>query len=79
MLQVKPDKSLRTSKQWYLDNKHTQWGMAMLLNDAAARGMILDSDNSGDGNCMFLAIAQQLRKFGIKIKKNTHGNPERNY
>ena len=49
-------------------------GMAMLLNDAATRGMIPDSDSSGDGNCMFLA--QQLRKLGIK--KITHGIPEGN-
>lgn len=40
--------------------------MDILLNNAAARGMTLDSDNSGDGNCMFFAIAQQLRKLGIK-------------
>jgi len=37
-------------------------GMDMLLNNAARQGLTLDSNNAGDGNCMFYALQQQLEK-----------------
>ena len=41
-------------------------GLEQLQKNAAAGGMVLDSNNSGNGNCMFLAIQQQLAKLGIR-------------
>lgn len=41
-------------------------GHDSLLRNAAIHGMRLDQDNSGNGNCMYIAISQQLEKLGIK-------------
>lgn len=42
-------------------------GMQMLLSNAAEHGLTLDEDNNGRGNCLFLALQQQLeKKLGIR-------------
>ena len=45
--------------------KSQESGLEMLQRNALLHGLELDSDNAGGGNCLFLAISQQLEKvFG---------------
>ena len=45
--------------------KSPESGIEMLHRNALLHGLELDSDNAGGGNCLFLAISQQLEKvFG---------------
>ena len=43
--------------------KSQKSGLEMLQRNALLHGLELDSDNAGGGNCLFLAISQQLEKI----------------
>ncbi|XP_070181105.1 uncharacterized protein [Littorina saxatilis] len=57
---------LRSLERVELVTRSERTGIELLLDNAQLHGLELDSDNSGNGNCMFLALQQQLEKNGVK-------------